>query len=295
MLNVELGIRHINSSFIIQHSTFNTPPHSTLLPNSTFNIQHSTLPKMKFISWNVNGLRACVGKDFENQFKELDADFFCLQETKMQEGQLDLQFEGYESYWNYAEKKGYSGTAIYTKHKPLNVSYGMGVEEHDHEGRIITLEYDQFYLVTCYTPNSQTELKRLDYRMTWEDDFRKFLKSLDAKKPVVICGDLNVAHEEIDIKNPKTNRRNAGFTDEEREKMTILLNDGFTDSFRYLHPDEVTYSWWSYRFKAREKNAGWRIDYFLVSDRIKEQITEAKIHTEIMGSDHCPVEVDLTF
>ena len=287
MLNVELGIRHINSSFNIQHST--------LLPNSTFNIQHSTLPKMKFISWNVNGLRACVGKDFENQFKELDADFFCLQETKMQEGQLDLQFEGYESYWNYAEKKGYSGTAIYTKHKPLNVSYGMGVEEHDHEGRIITLEYDQFYLVTCYTPNSQTELKRLDYRMTWEDDFRKFLKSLDAKKPVVICGDLNVAHEEIDIKNPKTNRRNAGFTDEEREKMTILLNDGFTDSFRYLHPDEVTYSWWSYRFKAREKNAGWRIDYFLVSNRIKEQITEAKIHTEIMGSDHCPVEVDLMF
>ena len=288
MLNVELGIRHINSSFNIQHSTLNTQHSSP--------IQHSTLlQKMKFISWNVNGLRACVGKDFENQFKELDADFFCLQETKMQEGQLDLQFEGYESYWNYAEKKGYSGTAIYTKHKPLNVSYGMGVEEHDHEGRIITLEYDQFYLVTCYTPNSQTELKRLDYRMTWEDDFRKFLKSLDAKKPVVICGDLNVAHEEIDIKNPKTNRRNAGFTDEEREKMTVLLSDGFTDSFRYLHPDEVTYSWWSYRFKAREKNAGWRIDYFLVSDRIKEQITEAKIHTEIMGSDHCPVEVDLTF
>ena len=288
MLNVELGIRHINSSFNIQHSTFNIQHSSP--------IQHSTLlQKMKFISWNVNGLRACVGKDFENQFKELDADFFCLQETKMQEGQLDLQFEGYESYWNYAEKKGYSGTAIYTKHKPLNVSYGMGVEEHDHEGRIITLEYDQFYLVTCYTPNSQTELKRLDYRMTWEDDFRKFLKSLDAKKPVIICGDLNVAHEEIDIKNPKTNRRNAGFTDEEREKMTILLNDGFTDSFRYLHPDEVTYSWWSYRFKAREKNAGWRIDYFLVSNRIKEQITEAKIHTEIMGSDHCPVEVDLTF
>ena len=286
MLNVELGIRHSNSSFNIQHSTFNTQ-------HSTFNIQH--YPKMKFISWNVNGLRACVGKDFENQFKELDADFFCLQETKMQEGQLDLQFEGYESYWNYAEKKGYSGTAIYTKHKPLNVSYGMGVEEHDHEGRIITLEYDQFYLVTCYTPNSQTELKRLDYRMTWEDDFRKFLKSLDAKKPVIICGDLNVAHEEIDIKNPKTNRRNAGFTDEEREKMTILLDDGFTDSFRYLHPDEVTYSWWSYRFKAREKNAGWRIDYFLVSNRIKEQITEAKIHTEIMGSDHCPVEVDLAF
>ena len=295
MLNVELGIRHINSSFNIQHSTLHPIQHSSPIQHSTFNIQHSTLPKMKFISWNVNGLRACVGKDFENQFKELDADFFCLQETKMQEGQLDLQFEGYESYWNYAEKKGYSGTAIYTKHKPLNVSYGMGVEEHDHEGRIITLEYDQFYLVTCYTPNSQTELKRLDYRMTWEDDFRKFLKSLDAKKPVIICGDLNVAHEEIDIKNPKTNRRNAGFTDEEREKMTVLLNDGFTDSFRYLHPDEVTYSWWSYRFKAREKNAGWRIDYFLVSDRIKEQITEAKIHTDIMGSDHCPVEVDLTF
>ena len=297
MLNVELGIRHSNWQFNIPpHSTFNIQ-HSTFnIQHSTFNIQHSTFSqKMKFISWNINGLRACVGKDFENQFKELDADFFCLQETKMQEGQLDLQFEGYESYWNYAEKKGYSGTAIYTKHKPLNVSYGMGVEEHDHEGRIITLEYDQFYLVTCYTPNSQTELKRLDYRMTWEDDFRKFLKSLDAKKPVIICGDLNVAHEEIDIKNPKTNRRNAGFTDEEREKMTILLNDGFTDSFRYLHPDEVTYSWWSYRFKAREKNAGWRIDYFLVSNRIKEQITEAKIHTEIMGSDHCPVEVDLAF
>ena len=281
---------------------------------------------LRFISWNVNGLRACVGKDFENQFKELDADFFCLQETKMQEGQLDLMFKGTVDgwFWVFLVAKvaflGFLivfffprigrwffrkyddsvmqfvlGTAIYTKHKPLSVSYGMGIEEHDHEGRIITLEYDQFYLVTCYTPNSQTELKRLNYRMTWEDDFRKFLKSLDAKKPVVICGDLNVAHEEIDIKNPKTNRRNAGFTDEEREKMTILLNDGFTDSFRYLHPDEVTYSWWSYRFKAREKNAGWRIDYFLVSDRIKEQITEAKIHTEIMGSDHCPVEVDLTF
>ena len=273
MLNVELGIRHSNWQINIQHSTFSQ--------------------KMKFISWNVNGLRACVGKDFENQFKELDADFFCLQETKMQEGQLNLQFEGYESYWNYAEKKGYSGTAIYTKHKPLNVSYGMGVEEHDHEGRIITLEYDQFYLVTCYTPNSQTELKRLDYRMTWEDDFRKYLKSLDAKKPVIICGDLNVAHEEIDIKNPKTNRRNAGFTDEEREKMTVLLNDGFTDSFRYLHPDEVTYSWWSYRFKAREKNAGWRIDYFVVSDRLRDNIKDAYILPEIMGSDHCPVGLDI--
>ena len=248
---------------------------------------------MKFISWNVNGLRACVGKDFEKQFKELDADFFCLQETKMQEGQLDLSFDGYESYWNYAEKKGYSGTAIYTKHKPLAVSYGMGVEEHDHEGRIITLEYEKFFLVTVYTPNSQNELRRLDYRMTWENDFRKFLKGLDAKKPVIVCGDMNVAHEEIDIKNPKTNRRNAGFTDEEREKMTELLNDGFIDTFRYKYPEQVTYSWWSYRFKAREKNAGWRIDYFLVSQRLKDQIEDAKIHTEIMGSDHCPVEVDL--
>ena len=248
---------------------------------------------LKFISWNVNGLRACVGKDFEKQFKELDADFFCLQETKMQEGQLDLTFEGYNSYWNYAEKKGYSGTAIYTKHQPLSVSYGMGVEEHDHEGRVITLEYEKFYLITVYTPNSQTELRRLDYRMTWEADFRKFLKNLDAKKPVIVCGDMNVAHEEIDIKNPKGNRKNAGFTDEEREKMTELLNDGFTDTFRYKYPEQVTYSWWSYRFKAREKNAGWRIDYFLVSDRLQANIDDAKIHTGIMGSDHCPVELDL--
>lgn len=248
---------------------------------------------LKFISWNVNGLRACVGKDFENQFKELDVDFFCLQETKMQEGQLDLTFEGYNSYWNYAEKKGYSGTAIYTKHQPLSVSYGMGVEEHDHEGRVITLEYEKFYLITVYTPNSQTELRRLDYRMTWEADFRKFLKNLDAKKPVIVCGDMNVAHEEIDIKNPKGNRKNAGFTDEEREKMTELLNDGFTDTFRYKYPEQVTYSWWSYRFKAREKNAGWRIDYFLVSDRLQTNIADAKIHTDIMGSDHCPVELDL--
>lgn len=250
---------------------------------------------MKFISWNVNGLRACVGKDFENIFKGLDADFFCLQETKMQAGQLDLQFENYESYWNYAEKKGYSGTAIYTKHKPKNVSYGMGIEEHDHEGRVITLEYDNFFLVTVYTPNSQNELRRLDYRMTWEVAFRQYLKTLDAEKPVVVCGDMNVAHEEIDIKNPKTNRRNAGFTDEEREKMTELLDDGFIDTFRFKYPEQVTYSWWSYRFKAREKNAGWRIDYFLVSERLKEDIEDAKIHTEIMGSDHCPVEVDLNF
>lgn len=211
----------------------------------------------------------------------------------MQEGQLDLTFEGYNSYWNYAEKKGYSGTAIYTKHQPLNVSYGMGVEEHDHEGRVITLEYEKFYLITVYTPNSQTELRRLDYRMTWEADFRKFLKNLDAKKPVIVCGDMNVAHEEIDIKNPKGNRKNAGFTDEEREKMTELLNDGFTDTFRYKYPEQVTYSWWSYRFKAREKNAGWRIDYFLVSDRLQTNIADAKIHTDIMGSDHCPVELDL--
>ena len=248
---------------------------------------------LKFISWNVNGLRACVGKDFETSFKKLDADFFCLQETKMQAGQLDLKFDGYESYWNYAEKKGYSGTAIYTKHKPLNVTYGMGIEEHDHEGRVITLEYEHFYLVTVYTPNSQNELRRLDYRMQWEEDFLAFLKSLDAKKPVIVCGDMNVAHEEIDIKNPKTNRRNAGFTDEEREKMTQLLGNGFIDTFRYKYPEQVTYSWWSYRFKAREKNAGWRIDYFLVSDRLKEQIEDASIHTQVMGSDHCPVELDL--
>lgn len=250
---------------------------------------------MKFISWNVNGLRACVGKEFEQQFKQLDADFFCLQETKMQQGQLDLSFDGYESYWNYAEKKGYSGTAIYTKHKPLGVSYGMGIKEHDHEGRIITLEYEDFYLVTVYTPNSQNELRRLDYRMTWEEDFRKFLKDLDAKKPVIVCGDMNVAHQEIDIKNPKTNRRNAGFTDEECEKMTQLLEAGFIDTFRYKHPEDVTYSWWSYRFRAREKNAGWRIDYFLVSERLKEKISEASILTDFMGSDHCPVELDLKF
>ena len=248
---------------------------------------------MKFISWNVNGLRACVGKDFEQSFRQLDADFFCLQETKMQEGQLDLQFEGYTSYWNYAEKKGYSGTAIYTRHKPLSVTYGIGIDEHDHEGRVITLEMEDFYLVTVYTPNSQDGLRRLDYRMTWETDFLAYLKRLDSQKPVIVCGDLNVAHQEIDLKNPKTNRRNAGFTDEEREKMSILLDNGFTDTFRFLHPEEVTYSWWSYRFKAREKNAGWRIDYFLISDRLRPQLTGATIHTEILGSDHCPVELNL--
>lgn len=251
---------------------------------------------MKFISWNVNGLRACNDKGFSDIFRELDADFFCLQETKMQHGQLDLQFEGYESYWNYAEKKGYSGTAIYTRLKPLNVTYGLGIEEHDHEGRVITLEFEKFFLVTVYTPNSQDELKRLDYRMTWDDAFRDYMVALDARKPVVVCGDMNVAHKEIDLKNPKTNRRNAGFTDEERDKFTLLLNAGFTDTFRHFYPDaEGIYSWWSYRFKAREKNAGWRIDYFLVSDSVKGLLKDAKIHTEIMGSDHCPVEVDIDF
>ena len=248
---------------------------------------------MKLISWNVNGLRACVGKDFEQQFKALDADFFCLQETKMQAGQLDISFPGYTSYWNYADKKGYSGTAIFTKHKPLDVTYGIGMDEHDHEGRVITLEMDDFYLVTVYTPNSQDGLRRLDYRMKWEKDFQDYLHRLDEKKPVVVCGDMNVAHEEIDIKNPKTNRRNAGFTDEEREKMTQLLDSGFIDTFRSLYPEQVTYSWWSYRFRARERNTGWRIDYFLISERLRDRLEDAKIHTEIMGSDHCPVEIDL--
>ena len=248
---------------------------------------------MKFISWNVNGLRACVGKEFEQQFKDLDADFFCLQETKMQAGQLDLSFPGYESYWNYADKKGYSGTAIYTKHKPLSVTYGIDINEHDHEGRVITLEMDDFYLVTVYTPNSQDGLRRLEYRMKWEDDFQAYLHKLDEKKPVIVCGDMNVAHQEIDLKNPKTNHKNAGFTDEEREKMTQLLSNGFIDTFRTLYPEQVTYSWWSYRFRAREKNTGWRIDYFLISERLKDRLEDAKIHTEIMGSDHCPVEIIL--
>lgn len=248
---------------------------------------------MKFISWNVNGLRACVGKDFSQSFESLNADFFCLQETKMQAGQLELQFPGYTSYWNYAEKKGYSGTAIYTRKEPLAVTYGIGIDEHDHEGRVITLEYDKFFLVTVYTPNSQEELRRLDYRMTWEDAFQAYLHQLDAKKPVIVCGDMNVAHQEIDLKNPKTNRRSAGFTDEERSKMTQLLNNGFTDTFRTLHSEQVTYSYWSYRFRAREKNAGWRIDYFLISDRLKPQLKGASIHTEIYGSDHCPVELDI--
>ena len=248
---------------------------------------------MKFISWNVNGLRACAGKGFSDIFKQLDADFFCLQETKMQAGQLDLEFEGYTSYWNYADKKGYSGTAIYSRHTPLSVAYGIGIDEHDHEGRVITLEMEEFYLVCVYVPNAQDGLKRLDYRMRWEDDFLAYIKRLDEKKPVIVCGDLNVAHQEIDLKNPKTNRMNPGFTDEERGKFTTWLDNGFTDTFRHLYPEQVTYSWWSYRFKAREKNTGWRIDYFVISQRLNERIADAKIHTEIMGSDHCPVELDL--
>ena len=251
---------------------------------------------LKFISWNVNGIRACCDKGFREEFARLDADFFCLQETKMQAGQLDLQFEGYQSYWNYAEKKGYSGTAIFTRHQPLSVAYGIGVEEHDHEGRVITLEMEQFYLITVYVPNSQDGLKRLDYRMTWEDDFLAYLKKLEEKKPVVVCGDLNVAHQEIDLKNPKSNRKNAGFTDEERAKFTQWLNAGFTDTFRHFYPDQKDiYSWWSYRFKAREKNAGWRIDYFVTSQSLDDKLVDAKIHTDVLGSDHCPVELTMDF
>ena len=247
---------------------------------------------LKLISWNVNGIRACCDKGFREEFERLNADFFCLQETKMQAGQLDLQFEGYQSYWNYAEKKGYSGTAIFTRHKPLSVAYGIGVDEHDHEGRVITLEMENFYLITVYVPNSQDGLKRLDYRMTWEDDFLTYLKKLEEKKPVVVCGDLNVAHQEIDLKNPKSNRKNAGFTDEERAKFTQWLNAGFTDTFRHFYPDQKDiYSWWSYRFKAREKNAGWRIDYFVTSQSLDDKLVDAKIHTDVLGSDHCPVEL----
>lgn len=249
---------------------------------------------MKLISWNVNGLRACMGKGFMEYFDEMDADFFCLQEIKLSEGQLDWDKEGYYAYWNYAEKKGYSGTAIFTKHEPISVSYGIGIEEHDHEGRVITLEYDNYYIITVYTPNSQNELARLDYRMEWEDAFKAYLDGLKAKKPVIFCGDLNVAFAEIDLKNPKSNRKNAGFTDEERGKMGVLLADGYIDTFRYFYPDmENIYSWWSYRFKAREKNAGWRIDYFIVSEDLRDKLVDAKIHTEVMGSDHCPVELDI--
>ena len=250
---------------------------------------------MKLISWNVNGLRACLKKDFLASFRTLDADVFCLQETKLQHhaGDLELDLPGYHQFWNSAEKKGYSGVAVFTKTEPLSVTYGLGVEDHDHEGRVITAEYEDFYLVCCYTPNAQNELKRLDYRMTWEDDFRGYLQKLDAVKPVILCGDLNVAHQEIDLKNPKTNRRNAGFTDEERGKMTDLLAAGFSDTYRTLYPEKVEYSWWSYRFKAREKNAGWRIDYFIVSNRLMDRVADAKIHTEVFGSDHCPVELTL--
>ena len=247
---------------------------------------------MKFISWNVNGLRACVTKGFLDFFKEVDADIFCLQETKLQEGQIDLELEGYHQYWNYAQKKGYSGTAIFTKIEPISSTYGIGIEEHDNEGRVITLEFEDFYFVTVYTPNSQSELKRLEYRMKWEDDFREYLLKLDSKKPVIMCGDLNVAHKEIDLKNSKTNRKNAGFTDEERGKFTDFLASGFIDTYRFFNPDKTDiYSWWSYRFKAREKNAGWRIDYFCASKKIEDRLISADIHTEILGSDHCPVEI----
>lgn len=249
---------------------------------------------MKFISWNVNGLRACMQKGFLEYFNATDADFFCLQETKLQEGQIDLQLENYHQYWNYAQKKGYSGTAIFAKQTPLSVSYGMGIEEFDTEGRLITLEYEDFYLVTCYTPNAQRELARLSYRMAWEQAFAEYLCNLDAKKPVIVCGDLNVAHNEIDLKNPKSNRGSAGFSDEERACFSGLLARGFTDTFRYLYPDVTgIYSWWSYMYKARQNNAGWRIDYFLVSNRLKDKIAKATIHTDILGSDHCPVGLDL--
>ena len=250
---------------------------------------------MKFISWNVNGLRACVQKGFLDFFHGIDADFFCIQESKLQEGQIELDLPGYHQYWNYAEKKGYSGTAIFAKKEPLAVTYGLGILEHDKEGRVITLEYEAFYLVTCYTPNSQNELVRLPYRMDWEDAFLSYLKVLDEKKPVILCGDLNVAHQEIDLKNPKTNHQNAGFSDEERAKMSTLLDAGFTDTFRYFYPDaEGIYSWWSYRFKSREKNAGWRIDYFITSKRLEEKLEKAAILTDILGSDHCPIELDVT-
>ena len=249
---------------------------------------------MRLISWNVNGLRAVMGKNFMEFFNDIDADIFCLQETKLQEGQIEMDLPGYYQYWNYADKKGYSGTAIFTKKEPVSVSYGIDIDEHDHEGRVITLEFNDFYMVTVYTPNSQDELKRLDYRMKWEDDFREYLTELNKRKPVIVTGDMNVAHKEIDLKNPKTNRRNAGFTDEERSKMTQLLESGFIDTFRYFYPDiEGIYSWWSYRFKAREKNAGWRIDYFLASRDMESRLKDAKIHTEVFGSDHCPVELEI--
>ena len=251
---------------------------------------------MRFISWNVNGLRAVVQKGFEDIFNKLDADIFCIQESKLQEGQIDLATPGYHQYWNYAERKGYSGTAVFSKQEPISVANGIGIPEHDTEGRVITLEFDEYYFICCYTPNSGSELKRLDYRMTWEDAFRDYLVELDKKKPIILCGDLNVAHEEIDLKNPKTNHKNAGFTDDERNKMTELLDSGFVDTFRHFYPDlEQVYSWWSYRFKAREKNSGWRIDYFITSERLNDKLVDAKIHTDIFGSDHCPVELEVEF
>ena len=257
-------------------------------------IETEKLSMKKMISWNVNGLRACLGKGFLEYLKETDADIFCIQESKLQEGQVELELPGYHQYWNYAEKKGESGTAMFTKEEPVSVTYGLGIEEHDHEGRVITAEFPEYYVVTCYTPNSQDGLKRLDYRMQWEDAFRAYLKALETKKPVIFCGDLNVAHQEIDLKNPKTNRKNAGFSDEERAKFTELLEAGFVDTFRYFYPDqEGIYSWWSYRFSARAKNAGWRIDYFCVSESLKDRLVDAKIHTEVLGSDHCPVELDI--
>lgn len=249
---------------------------------------------MKFVSWNVNGLRACINKGFLEYFKEVDADAFCLQETKLQEGQVELNLEGYHQYWNYAEKKGYSGTAIFTKKEPISVQYGLGIEKHDQEGRVITLEFDNYYVVTAYTPNSQRELARLEYRMDWEDDFRSYIVKLNSTKPIILCGDLNVAHKEIDLKNPKTNKKNAGFTDEERQKMTILLEEGFIDTYRYFYPEqEDAYTWWSYMRKARERNTGWRIDYFIVSEKLKSELKDAQIHSNVMGSDHCPVSLEL--
>lgn len=248
---------------------------------------------MKLISWNVNGLRACVQKGFLDFFEETDADIFCIQESKLQDGQINLELNGYHQYWNYAEKKGYSGTAIFSKKEPISVTYGLGIEEHDHEGRVITLEFESFYLITVYTPNSKSELERLDYRMKWEDDFLSYVKKLEENKPVIFCGDLNVAHNEIDIRNPSTNHFSAGFTDEERNKFTHLLNSGFIDSFRYKYPEKIEYSWWSYRFKAREKNIGWRLDYFVTSKSLKDRIIDSKIHTSILGSDHCPIELNI--
>ena len=292
--NMQLRIAGISLHISHQFFEYRSFLNKTLLFRNHRYVSIKRRLTMKFISWNVNGLRACVNKGFLDFFHEINADAFCIQETKLQEGQIDLSLPGYYQYWNYAKKKGYSGTAIFTKKEPLSVSYGIGIPEHDEEGRVITLEYENYYLITCYTPNSQNELARLSYRMEWEDAFLQYLKGLEEKKPVIFCGDLNVAHKEIDLKNPKTNRKNAGFTDEEREKFSVLLENGFIDTFRYFYPEqEGIYSWWSYRFHAREKNAGWRIDYFLISQSLKEKLKGAAIHTEVLGSDHCPVELEI--